>query len=91
MGGVSALEPVTQSPALNCFGQNHSGGTRSFYSCGIGGVELLIIVAASRQVLKFRIGEMFDHGAQPRVRAEKVLPDKASRFNRVLLELTIDR
>src|SRR5438046_389755 len=54
------------------------------------GVELLVVVAAARQVAELVVGQVLDHLAQARVGAEEVLADVRARLDRELLELAVD-
>ena len=91
VGGVAALEALAECPALHRLGEDdrrHVGGLcRSLE----GGVDLLVVVPASRQVLDVAVGEVLDQLAQARVRPEEVLADVGAVLGRVTLVLAIDR
>ena len=54
-------------------------------------VHLAVVVAAAGQVADLVVGQVLDHGAQPRVAAEEVLPGVGARLDRVGLELAVGR
>ena len=91
VGGVPALEALTECPALHRLGEDdrrHVGGLCRGFE---GGVDLLVVVPASRQVLDIAVGEMLDQLAQTRVGPEEVLADVGAVLGRVTLVLAIDR
>ena len=52
-------------------------------------VDLAVVVAAAGQVADLVVGQVLDHGAQPRVAAEEVLPGVGAGLDRVGLELAV--
>ena len=89
---VASLEALAQRPTLDGFGQDDSGAAgaevvrRSF----VGGVQLAIVVATTRQVADVVVGEVRDHLAQPVVRAKEVIAGIAARLGCVSLKLAVD-
>ena len=91
VGGVAALEALAECPALHRLGEDdrrHVGGL----CCSLeGGVDLLVVVPTSRQVLDVVVGEMLDQFAQARVGPEEMFADVGAVLGRVTLVLAIDR
>ncbi len=89
VGGVAGLEVRAQGPALDGVGQDHGR-----LADVLGGrlerrVDLAVVVAAPGQVADLVVGQVLDHGPQPRVAAEEVLPDVGAGLDRVGLELPV--
>ena len=61
-----------------------------FASCLVGRVDFERIVAASFEPPDLFVRQIGDQRFEPRIRAEKVLADVATRFDRVLLVLSVD-
>ena len=90
VGGVAALEPLAQAPALDGLGQDHRRRADVLGGGLVGGVQLLMVVAAAGQVGEVLVAVVGHHGAQARVGAEEVLADVIARLGGVALVLAVD-
>ena len=63
MGGVAALKAFAERPAFDGFGKNDSRAVGCFRSGSVGGVDLLIVVTASRQRTEVVIAEVRRHSS----------------------------
>ena len=88
--GVAALDLGAERPALHGLGEDDR--RRAFLLGGrlVRGVQLPVVVAASRQPAQVFVGEVLDQLAQARVGTEEVLADVRARLDRVPLELAVD-
>ena len=91
VGGVASLEPLAERPALDGLGQNHCGRLVLFGGRPVGGVDLLVVVAAPGKVLQVLIGEVLDQGPQAGIGTEEVVPDVVAAFRGQALVLTVHR
>ena len=91
VGGVPCLEALAQRPALDGLGQNHRGGLVLLGGVAVRGVDLLVVVAAPRQIGQLLVREVLDHGPQAGIRSEEVLPDVVATLHGQALVLTVDR
>ena len=91
VGGVPCLEALAQRPALDGLGQNHRGGLVLLGGVAVRGVDLLVVVAAPRQIGQLLVREVLDHGSQAGIRPEEVLPDVVATLHGQALVLAVDR
>ncbi len=70
-----ALAGLAQAVALDRLGQDDGGASPWFTAALVGGVDLVGIVAAARQLLELLVGEVLDQLEQLGVLAEEVLAD----------------
>ena len=91
MRGVTRFEVGPQRPALDGVRQDH-GRLADMLDGGLEGrVDLAVVMPAAGQVADLVVGQVLDHGPQPRVAAEEVLPGVSARLDRVGLELPVRR
>ena len=89
--GVAALDLGAQRPALDRLHQDRGRAPVMLDGHLVGRVHLAIVVAAAGEPLQILVGQVVDHPAQPRVRAEEVVADVGAALDGVLLELAVDR
>src|SRR6266567_9015317 len=75
VGGVAGLEVRAERPALDGVGQDHRRLADVLGRRLERGVDLAVVVPAAGQVAELVVAQVGDHGPQPRVIAEEVLPD----------------
>ncbi|CAB4698698.1 unannotated protein [freshwater metagenome] len=92
VGGVAAFDIGAKGPTLNGLAQNDGGrpAAEVVDSGLIRGVELVVIVPATREVEQIVVGQVRDHLAQPWVGAKEVLANEVAVFDRVTLKLAVD-
>ena len=92
MGRVASLETRPKCPALDRLTQDHGWAAtpevlgRSF----VGGVQLAVVVPATRQVAQVVVGEVRHHLAKARIWPEEVLADVGATLDCIALKLSID-
>ena len=90
VGGVAGLEALAEGPALDGLGEDDRGGLVLLGGGPEGGVDLLVVVAAARHRLELFVGEVFDHGPEPRVGSEEVLADVGAGLDGKALVFAVD-
>ena len=90
VGGVAGLDLGAERPALDGLGQDGGGRADVLGGGPVGGVELVVVVAAAGQGAQLVVGEVLDHLAQAGVGAEEVVADVGAALDRVLLELAVE-
>jgi hypothetical protein len=89
VGGVAGLEVLAQRPALDGVREDHGRLADVLGGRLVRSEDLAVVVAAAGQVPDLVVGEVLDHGPQPRVAAEEVLPDERPVGGGVRLELPV--
>ena len=90
VGGVARLDLGPERPTLDGLRQDRRRGPDLFCRRLVGGVELAVVVAATRQRLQLRVRQVLDELAQARIGAEEVLADIGAGLGGEGLEIAVE-